>query len=337
MLAKGVQIREYWRWSLRVPDCDVLHVHWPESVFWGRIAGAGELAKELCARMTLAKIDRVRRRNGILVWTAHNLAPHAAMDATGARIWQHYFSAFLDRVDLVISLTHAAEQVLLNTHPQLHTRHRAVVPHPHYRTAYPPRMARPAARAAMGLPASGTVIYSIGYMRPSKGLDALITAFRSCARDGEMLAIAGGADPDYAERLRALAGDDGRVRIMARHLDDQQVTALVSAADGFVLNHQTVLNSGSLLLALSFDRPVLARLQGSLAELAEMVGPDWVTPLDGPIEPAPLRAFLDSLQRRPEPGQAPLSALNPDAISLATLEHYSLALASRRSGHVAAR
>src|SRR5690606_36704830 len=98
-----------------------------------------------------------------------------------------------------------------------------------------------------------------------------------------------------------------------------QITALVSAADGFVLNHQAVLNSGSLLLALSFDRPVLARLQGSLTELAEMVGPDWVTPLDEPIEPA-LRAFLDSLQRRPELGQAPLSVLDPYAISMATLE-----------------
>jgi beta-1,4-mannosyltransferase len=337
MMARGVQVREYRRWSLHVPDCDVLHVHWPESVFWGRVAGMGGLAKELCARMTLAKIDRVRRRNGILAWTAHNLAPHAAMDGAGAMTWRRYFSAFLDRVDLVISLTRTAEQALLKTYPQLQACHHAVVPHPHYRTAYPPPMARPVARAALGLPAGGTVIYSIGYMRPSKGLDTLITAFRACARDEEMLVIAGGADPDYADRLRHLAGDDGRVRIMARHLDDQQVTALVSAADGFVLNHQTVLNSGSLLLALSFDRPVLARLQGSLTEFAGMVGPDWVTPLDGPIEPAPLRAFLDSLQRRPDQGRAPLAALDPDAISMATLEQYSRALASRRTGNAAAR
>jgi len=157
-------------------------------------------------------------------------------------------------------------------------------------------------------------------MRPAKGLDTLITAILASVLDRGMLVIAGDTDPDYADRLRNLTGGDGRVRIMVRHLDDQQVTALVSAANGFVLNHQTVLNSGSMLLTLPFDRSVPARLQRSLTGLAGRVGPDRVTPLDGRIAPALLCAFL-----------------GPQAISEATLEAYSQVLVSRRTGNVTAR
>lgn len=331
MTGLGVQLSEYRRWDLRPLGCDVLHVHWPESAFWGRVANSAIAAKALCAQLALWQIDRVHARGGILVWTAHNIEPHMEMDERTTRVWRRFFRSFRERVDLVLSLTRSAQLQLLDAYPDLIDRVHAVIPHPYYRTAYPTPIPRATARERLGLPAAGRILCSLGFMRPNKGLDELISVFRGCAGADELLVLGGACEAPYLRQLEQLRDGDARVRLLPDRLDEETMAIVLAASDGFVLNHRRILNSGSLLLALSFNRRVLVRAQGSVMELAAEVGRNWVETFDKALDDGTLRRFLDSLDAGagPVPGTAPLDHLEPALIAAATVEQYRRALAAR--------
>jgi hypothetical protein len=59
-----------------------------------------------------------------------------------------------------------------------------------------------------------------------------------------------------------------------------------------VLPYREVTNSGSALLALSARRPILGPNMGSLPELQQLVGADWVRLYDGQISRAHLEEAL---------------------------------------------
>lgn len=58
-----------------------------------------------------------------------------------------------------------------------------------------------------------------------------------------------------------------------RFASDAEVADLFRAATIVVLTYREILNSGSALLALSFDRPVPAK--GAMAELEDRAGAEW--------------------------------------------------------------
>ena len=254
----------------------------------------------------LSAADAVRRRGGFVVWTAHNIAPHEPFDKARSTIWQEYFPAFRGRVDLVVSLSSWAQQELVAAYPDLAGRRHAVIPHPHYRTAYPAPPAQAQARRAFGLPEKKFILLAAGTVRPSKGITELADQFRQVARPDELLVVAGAcSDSNMLSELNEVASASrGAVEWRPGHLDDAELPALITAADLSVFNFRTILNSGSLIASLSFDTPVCAPELGSLKELSAMLGPRWFLPMPRPLNPHDLRAVIDRARQGRRAGGA---------------------------------
>src|SRR5690606_21590296 len=120
--------------------------------------------------------------------------------------------------------------------------------------------------------------------------------------------------------LEALARGDARIRLHLRFIPDDEVPVFLSACDLVVLPFDSILNSGSVLLALSLDRPVLAPRLGALPEIQARVGEKWLRLYDGPLTSALLR---DARQRTSRAGERPdLSAFDWAAIGRDTLAFY---------------
>jgi glycosyltransferase involved in cell wall biosynthesis len=277
------------------------------------------------------------------VWTAHNLQPHEVLHPVHARIWRTAFAQFRRQADLVICLSPEAGRLLRQRYPDLDGKPLAIIPHPHYRTAYPRPVPLPEARARLGLPADSFVLGCIGGIRPSKGIADFAEAFARIAQDGELLLIAGACDAgEYLARLMALAEAHPRaIRLQIGRLSDADLVTTLSAVDLKVLNFRNILNSGSAMLALSFDIPICTPAIGSLPELARAVGSDWVIELPQGAAPSQLRAVVDDaralgLKRRTS--RAPLPPLwEPQNVARLTLEAYLLALRQRRGQAAADR
>ena len=139
----------------------------------------------------------------------------------------------------------------------------------------------------------GPVILAFGLIRPYKGTDVLLEAFRRL--EGAELWIVGMSHIP-TEPLRALAERaPGKVRFIERFVPDQEVPAFMRRADLVVLPYRNIEQSGVLYTALAFGRPLVLSEIGGFPEIAEQGAARLVPPGD----PAALAAAITELLADP--------------------------------------
>lgn len=115
--------------------------------------------------------------------------------------------------------------------------------------------------------ADGPVVLFFGLLRPYKGLDVLLSAWRRLAperRAGAELWIAGMARMG----LDALDLPQDGVRLVPRFVTDDELPAYFRRADLVVLPYREIDQSGVLFTALAFGKPLLLSDVGGFPELA---------------------------------------------------------------------
>lgn len=248
----------------------VLHLHWLARVLRGaesEAEGRGRVASFFAA------VDAFRVAGGRVVWTAHNVLPH---DTAFPDVDVELRRGVVTRADIVhvLSAGTVAAAAPLYAIPPDKVLH---LPHPAYLGVYRDEVSEAEARRAYGLGPDDIVFGLVGHLRPYKGLDELLDAFESLAaappdarRRRLLLAGTPGADPSIDALLaRARAHPD--VVVDARRIPAEELSIPLRASDVIVLPYRSSLNSGALLLALSFGRPVIA---AASPHVSETVGPD---------------------------------------------------------------
>jgi glycosyltransferase involved in cell wall biosynthesis len=160
------------------------------------------------------------------------------------------------------------------------------------------------------------VVLFFGLLRPYKGLDVLLEAWRGI-EDAELW-IVGMPRMDVAA-LRADAPSN--VRFVARYVADDELPAYFARADLVVLPYREIEQSGVLFTALAFGKALLVSDVGGFAELAERGAAHTVAPGDA----GALHDALTGLLANP----AALAALGERALAAAHGEYGWEAIASR--------
>jgi glycosyltransferase involved in cell wall biosynthesis len=135
----------------------------------------------------------------------------------------------------------------------------------------------------------GPVILFFGLLRPYKGLDTLLEAFRRVA--GAELWIVGNPRMEIGPLRRAAAAAPGRVRLLARFVEDAELPAILRRADLLALPYRDAEHSGVAYAALAFGKPLVLSAVGGFPELAASGAARLVPPED----PAALAAVLSEL------------------------------------------
>lgn len=312
----GVEVRDFSPARVLRGGYDLLHIHWPEKA----LTALPLLGKPGGAGAALGMLEAARRHGAGIVWTAHNARPHEFRD-TALERW--YWTQVVRRVDGVIHLSETSRAAVEARFPGLVGRTTTVVPIGHYRGSHPDTMTREEARASFAVPEGARVLTFLGLVRPYKNVPHLIRTVRALpAGTAVVLLVAG--EPltrDLAEEVRDAAGDDPRVHLALHHVPDDDVQRYLRAADLVVLPFANITNSSSVLLALSFERPVLVPALGAMGELQGIVGTDWVRTYQGELTPAVLSDAIGWTSRRPV-GGPDLEALDWTAIARRTLAFY---------------
>ncbi|WP_309133823.1 glycosyl transferase [Cellulomonas sp.] len=290
-----------WREAL-LGRYDVLHVHWPEQLVRSRSRWR-RAARHVALRALLA---RVRRTRTPVVRTLHNPAPHEHGTSAEARA--------MAAVDAATTL-----YVLLNPATRAPGGAPAVpVPLGHYRDVF---AHHPRAAARRGH------LVTVGLLRPYKGAEALLAAFRALPDPDLRLTVAGRPTADLAPRLVAAAEEDDRVTLDLRFVPDATFVQHVTSAELVVLPYQEMTNSGILVAALSLDRPCLVPASPTNAAIAAEVGPGWVLQYEGPFDERVLREGLARARAVPRHAPPDLSARDTAAVGAAHDAAYRAALA----------
>ena len=298
--------------------CDIWHLQWPESV--ARRTPRRRALDSVVRLFAYLVVARIRRIG--IVWTVHNVQEHELLRP---RLDRFVRSVLARSIHAWISLSDTAADEARDAMPALGGKPCFVIPHGHYRDAYQQVPPREWAREQLGLPHDATVVLFFGLIRPYKNVPGLIQAFREVALEDWRLIIAGKSDAAQSCDLRRLTEGDSRIRLELRHIDDEDVPTLFSAADLVALPFLRTLNSGSAILGLSFDRPILVPDQGSMRSLHESVGARWVTLYQGGIRGQDLERSL--ARRLPDAEAAPLDHLSWPNIGSMTMSAYLRILA----------
>jgi glycosyltransferase involved in cell wall biosynthesis len=321
--AAGVEVHEFSKAEVLRGGYDLWHMHWPE----GHLNHGMTLA---CRRSVglPTLMWRARARGVRTVWTVHNLHAHERLYP---RLEAGFRRAFLSQLDGVISLSERADAAAVARFPQLTRIPRFVVPHGHYRRLYPNEVSPAEARARLGVAPGAPSIGFFGLIRDYKNVPELIAAARQLPDPDLAVVVAGRpASDELAGQIRTAAAADPRVRLRLELIPENDVQVVFNAVDLVVLPYREILNSGAALLALSFNRPVLIPDAGTMPELQERVGPEWVRLYRGRLTPDALADALRWCRRVPRVAVAPLGDFDWDAIARSTLGAYRQIMAARQ-------
>ena len=200
-------------------------------------------------------------------WTIHNVLPHDCPDPVAEG---HLRQAIVDRALAVHILSERTPELVTGsfTIPDGKPFH---VPHPSYAGAYEDIVTREAARADLAIDPDEIVYAVVGAIRQYKGLDDLLVVFDRLAAEPDrrrrlLVAGAPGNEPGV-EGFLAQARRHPLIHLHAGRVPSDQVQVFLRAADLAVLPYRRSLNSGALMLALTFGLPVVAPRGGAASEI----------------------------------------------------------------------
>ena len=137
---------------------------------------------------------------------------------------------------------------------------------------------------------TGPVILAFGLVRPYKGTDVLLEAFRQ-VEDAELWVV--GMPRMPMDELRELARRaPGTVRFVDRFVTDPEIPAFMRRADLVVLPYRNIEQSGVLYTGLAFGRPLVLSAVGGFPEIADEGAARLVPPEDPDALAEALRELL---------------------------------------------
>ncbi|MBW3084134.1 hypothetical protein KEM60_00318 [Austwickia sp. TVS 96-490-7B] len=247
-----------WRRAL-TGDYDLFHAHWPEILVSGHTPLKALIRQALFAAM----LTRMRARRTAIVRTVHNI------DLPQGISWRE--RALLRRFERRTDL-----RIVLNPHTPAPEPTRTI-PHGHYRDWF--------AHYPDAAPQPGRVAY-LGLIRRYKAVDTLIRAFIQTPTDSPARSLFIGGKPsstELAQDMEELAARDPRVELALTFLPEADLVDAVRSAALLVQPAPDMHNSGTVLMALSLDRPVLIPDNAVNRDLAAEVGPGWIHTFTGTL------------------------------------------------------
>ena len=299
---------------------DLWHLHWPDDF----LSKPSPWSALFYVVAELILIFLARQRGTKIVWTVHDLGPH---ESPHPWLEALFWPLFVPMVDGFITLSEHARREALARFPHLRTLPGAVIPHGHYRPAYPVPASRAAARTEWELPENAVVAAFVGRIRPYKNVDRLIQTFRKFeSRDARLLVTGNPVNDGLASDLRAAAKGDNRIHLDLRFIPEEEISSVLAAADLVVLPYDHIMHSGSALLSLSFHRPVLVPARGAMKELQSDVGPKWVFTYDPPLTPTDLETAFQTARAGDRPREVSLAGRSWDTLADQTVRLYEQVL-----------
>jgi beta-1,4-mannosyltransferase len=309
-------VSEYSHKKALLGKFDILHFHWPDGYINQR-----NLLKAVQRTLLFALIILITKLKGThIVWTVHNVTPHDAFHPKLSRLFMHWF---INRCNGLIFMSEESKTTFLHLYQPPATTHYAIIPHGHYRNSYPAAIDKMTAKAKLGLAADKKVLLFCGMIKPYKNIDSLIQTFAQTKLPHYELVIAGKPDsPQLAEQLQQQKGEHANIHLFLQFIPDDQLHIYLSAADIVILPYKSILNSGALLLALSFNKPVIAPHIGAFVALQQELGKQWIYSYDGDLQVDTLSKALLQLEILERPAICPLENYDWHKLAALTVTFY---------------
>jgi glycosyltransferase involved in cell wall biosynthesis len=120
----------------------------------------------------------------------------------------------------------------------------------------------------------------VGRIEPYKGITDLLDAFCEVKTDSHLLIAGKASHADLKGNIAMRAGAHSNIHFYPEFIPEDQLQLFMNAADVIVLPYLHILTSGTLVLAMSFGKPVVVPDFPSLREIVPEEGALWFRPGD---------------------------------------------------------
>jgi glycosyltransferase involved in cell wall biosynthesis len=256
-------------------EYEIVHLHWPEYLSYQIESCLSSGLTEDLIRATAERLDYWRNHSRLVV-TRHNIQPHGNDSAAFSRLYEEVYR----RCHAVIHMSRWSQEDYLkryrsafDTESQLHS----IIPHPIY-AHLPSTISRNQARRRLNIPYDANVLCVFGSITSDRERELILAAFHNLRLPRKILLI-----PHWREKLRNIKWI--RLKYWLRDLDrlyyrlypnyrfgysrveDIAVQVHMNAADIIFIPRIAPLNSGVLVLAMTFGRIVVGANTGSVGEI----------------------------------------------------------------------
>jgi glycosyltransferase involved in cell wall biosynthesis len=273
------------RLAAALATVDVFHLHWPE---WLTGTSAGR------ARRVAATLRDI----GVpVVWTQHNLAPHAAPGAAAL------YEPWAESAAGVIHHSEWGRAAVTGRYAFAADAVHRVIPHGHWGPLMTPasEIDRTAAEAELGLAPATLRIGLVGAPRPGKDTQLLIDGVHAATRNDVQLLVLSGDGEDVPDdpRITVLPYEEVPREAYDRRLATIDVLALPLEGGTYLTTGQVADAVGAGLPALVSPWPYLTEVLGDAAIPYGRTAADLAATIDALDGATIARARAAAVDRRP--------------------------------------
>lgn len=235
-------VKEYWK-------IDVLHIHWthPFVTENSKILAIIKSMSFSCELMLL-------RLLGVkIIWTIHNIAGHDSK----FKYLESSFNTFLAGISdkLIVHCPSSKREI----EKLYKNKSITVIPHGNYIGQYKNTMTSHQARELLNISEGDTVFLYFGQIRPYKGIPELIYTFKKLeCQKSKMLIVGKPIDDKIIADILNNCENDDRIKNILKFIPDDDIQIYMNAADIVILPYKNILTSGTVILAMSFGKPIIA-------------------------------------------------------------------------------
>lgn len=253
----GLWLKQSWKLIFYRKSANVVHIHWIEHLYrYYRHQRLHPLYLFFVVATPFVLVISKYVLRYRIVATLHNVQPHEPIAADRAM-----FRIVLSLCDRVIVHARFSARLALKVYGKQLESKIVVIPHGNFVSCYPNEVTKDVARRALGLRKRDFVLLFFGNIRPYKGVDVLLEAFRlvSKKKKNMVLVVAGRLRMDaYGKLIRSTAEKLDNCLFRSGFVPDDEVQLFLNSADVGVLPYRRITTPGSAFLFMSFGKPLIA-------------------------------------------------------------------------------
>lgn len=263
---EDVEIQEFSFTRCLSLNYDLIHVHWPELYL-----NSNYFIKAFLYSFMFILCLLITRLSGKkTVWTIHNLKPHKVKYQWLNKL---FWPCYLKLVDAVISLSKANEILFFEKFTFQQKIDNTVIHHGLYDNCYENNITREVARKHFSIGEEKKVALFVGQVKTYKNVEILVKLFNEKLLSNDVLIIAGKFETsDYYNEVSEAAKHNPNIIIHNKFIPDSDLQYYFNAADLCILPFKDIFNSGSALLAASFNTQVLVPYSDNFQEYQNEMG-----------------------------------------------------------------
>lgn len=233
----------------------LVHLNWFEN-----LDDTGNLKMWKSYFRKLIVLAAIRFGNKKLVWTMHNKLSH---EKKSGKLSQKLTKKLVEQADAIIIHSKISESILRSSYPESSARIE-YIPHPDFIDVYPASENNPNGKFNDKLQ-----LLFVGAVKPYKNIELLVEVVSHYPEEVSLRIAGNPNSAAYKAELERLAVGKQNIHFQLEFIPDTELPRLIQQSDLLILPYslESSLNSGTVILAFSYQRTVICPRIGTIDDL----------------------------------------------------------------------